>query len=90
MLEYTLCGSCIYYDSKDRCIKGVCGATVSLFKNGTLIASLITDKCGNYVFKVNELGTYLITVNRCGKCIIVCVVLCSDPKNVYIKNIVFN
>ena len=66
MLEYTLCGRCIYYDS------------------------LITDKCGNYVFKVNELGTYLITVNRCGKCRIVCVVLCSDPKNVYIKNIVFN
>ena len=34
MTEYVLCGSCIYYDKCDNCIKGACGVTVNLFKNG--------------------------------------------------------
>lgn len=89
MTEYVLCGSCIYYDKCDNCIKGACGVTVNLFKNGVLLDCVTTDKCGNYVFKVSELGTYLITASRCGKCKKQCVVLCDDPKNVYIKNIIF-
>lgn len=89
MTEYVLCGSCIYYDKCDNCIKGACGVTVNLLKNGVLLSCVTTDKCGNYVFKVNELGTYLIKTSRCGKCKIQCVVLCDDPKNVYIKNIIF-
>lgn len=59
MIEYVLCGSCIYYDKCDNCIKGACGVTVNLFKNGVLLDCVTTDKCGNYVFKVYELGIYL-------------------------------
>lgn len=88
MTEYVLCGSCIYYDKCDNCIRGACGVTVNLFKDGTLLGCATTDKCGNYVFKINELGTYLITVSRCGKCKIVCVTLCTDPTGVFIKNII--
>lgn len=89
MTEYVLCGSCIYYDECEKCIKGSCGVTVNLFKNGTLLDSVTTDKCGNYVFKISELGTYIITVSRCERNKTECVVLCTDPKNVYIKNIIF-
>ena len=87
--EYVLCGTCMYYDRKECCIKGLNGASVSLYKDGVFIDKVLTNKCGNYVFKVMNLGTYLISVNRCEKCKIVCVVLCADPKNVYIKDIIF-
>ena len=89
MDSYVLCGACIYYDKCEECIKGACGVTVNLFKDGKLLDSVTTDKCGNYVFKVSELGTYLITVSRCSKCKIVCVTLCPDPTGVFIKNIIF-
>ena len=46
MTEYVLCGSCIYYDKCDNCIKGACGVTVNLFKNGVLLGCVTTDKCG--------------------------------------------
>ena len=90
MTEYVLCGACIYYDKCEGCIKGACGVTVNLFKNGVLLNCVTTDKCGNYVFKVSELGTYLIMATRCDKCKNQYVTLCTDPQNVYIKNIIFN
>lgn len=86
---YILCGGCLYYDKCDNCIKGACGVTVNLFKDGILLGCVTTDKCGNYVFKVNELGTYLLVFSRCDKCKSVCITLCADPNNVYLKNVIF-
>ncbi len=35
--EYVLCGTCMYYDRKECCIKGINGASVSLYKDGVFI-----------------------------------------------------